>query len=142
MGQEERVDRKGGGLRVLVCGGRDFGDGLMLDDALSRVRHHRGVSHLIHGGARGADALADVWARYHGVPRSVFFAQWHTHGKAAGPIRNQRMLDEGKLDLVVAFPGGRGTEDMVRRATEAGVRVWRPLDAHFVPPDPPVAAPS
>ena len=47
----------------------------------------------------------------------------HEIGKRAGPLRNQRMLDEGKPDLVVAFPGGGGTKDMVRRAVKAGVSV-------------------
>lgn len=44
-------------------------------------------------------------------------------GRAAGPIRHQRMLDEGMPDLVLALPGGRGTADMVRHATLAGVEV-------------------
>lgn len=46
--------------------------------------------------------------------------------RAAGPIRDQEMLDKGKPDLVVAFLGNRGTADMVRRAREAGVPVRRP----------------
>jgi hypothetical protein len=33
------------------------------------------------------------------------------------------MLDEGKPDLVVAFPGGGGTKDMITRALGAGVSV-------------------
>jgi hypothetical protein len=57
------------------------------------------------------------------VPIDVYVAQWKKHGRAAGPIRNQRMLDKGKPDLVVAFPGGRGTADMIRRAERAGVPV-------------------
>lgn len=44
-------------------------------------------------------------------------------GKAAGPIRNQRMLDDGKPDRVLAFPGGRGTANMVKLAKAAGVPV-------------------
>ena len=43
--------------------------------------------------------------------------------RGAGPERNARMLAEGRPDLVVAFPGGTGTADMVRRAKAAGVRV-------------------
>jgi hypothetical protein len=57
------------------------------------------------------------------IPCSVYMADWDGLGRKAGPIRNQRMLDEGKPDLVIAFPGGRGTADMVRRAREAGVEV-------------------
>ncbi|MEM9912925.1 MAG: hypothetical protein AAF922_19365 [Pseudomonadota bacterium] len=44
-------------------------------------------------------------------------------GRAAGPIRNKEMLDEGCPDLVVAFPGGRGTANMVKQAQAAGVEV-------------------
>jgi len=47
-------------------------------------------------------------------------------GRRAGAIRNQEMIDEGKADGVVAFPGGKGTEDLVRRAEAAGLTVWRP----------------
>jgi hypothetical protein len=53
----------------------------------------------------------------------VYPADWAKHGRAASPIRNQQMLDEGRPNLVVAFPGGRGTADMVRRARSAGVEV-------------------
>jgi hypothetical protein len=42
---------------------------------------------------------------------------------SAPRLRNQRMLDEGKPDLVVAFTGGGGTKDLVRRAVKAGVSV-------------------
>jgi acyl-CoA synthetase (NDP forming) len=52
-----------------------------------------------------------------------FPANWKKHGKSAGPIRNQLMLDVGKPDLVIAFPGGSGTADMIRRARKAGVPV-------------------
>ena len=55
--------------------------------------------------------------------RGVAEADWAKHGRKAGPIRNQRMIDEGRPDLVVAFPGGTGTADMVERARVAGIRV-------------------
>jgi len=50
-------------------------------------------------------------------------ANWAGLGRKAGPIRNQEMLDQGRPNMVVAFPGGRGTADMVRRARGAGVEV-------------------
>jgi hypothetical protein len=53
----------------------------------------------------------------------MFPADWEKYGKAAGPIRNQQILVEGKPDLVVAFQGGRGTANMVSRAQQAGVPV-------------------
>ena len=79
---------------------------------------------VIHGGARGADISADVCALAFGIDVEVYPADWAKHGKAAGPIRNAQMLREGRPDAVLAFPGGRGTADMVRRAKRAGVPVW------------------
>lgn len=54
-------------------------------------------------------------------------ADWKKHKKAAGPIRNQLMLDSEiehiEECLLVAFPGGKGTADMVRRAMRFGIEV-------------------
>lgn len=111
-------------MRVLVCGGRSFADMDAMCAALDRiVLSKAGLSVIIHGGASGADALAAQYAESEGANVAVYPADWKTHGRAAGPIRNQQMLDEGKPDLVLAFPGGRGTADMVRRAKAAGVPV-------------------
>ncbi len=107
-------------MRVLVCGGRYYRHPQKVYDALSDLD---GVSLVIEGGAQGADCFAAEWADETGTPHRQFNAAWNTHGRAAGPIRNKRMLDEGKPDLVVAFPGGRGTANMVRQARKRGVRV-------------------
>ncbi len=116
------------GMRVLVCGGRDFTDRAAVFAALDRLARERGVALLIHGAARGADTLAGDWAASRGVFTHAFPADWQRDGRAAGPIRNQRMLVEGKPDGVVAFPGGIGTADMIRRATAAGIKVWEPAN--------------
>jgi hypothetical protein len=50
-------------------------------------------------------------------------ADWAGLGRKAGPLRNERMLHEGKPQLVVAAPGGRGTSHMTHIAREAGVEV-------------------
>ncbi len=110
-------------MRVLVCGGREFANRQMLTAALNRLHQVRGITMIIAGGARGADTMAEWWAKGIGVPCDVYEADWISLGRKAGPIRNQRMLEEGKPDLVMAFPGGRGTADMVRRGKEAGVEV-------------------
>jgi hypothetical protein len=57
------------------------------------------------------------------VPVVRYPADWARHGNAAGLVRNQQMLDDGKPDLAVAFPGGKGTADMVRRARKAGIPI-------------------
>lgn len=80
---------------------------------------------MIQGGALGADKFAAEWARSKPeLQRYVCRAEWDKYGKKAGPMRNARML-EWKPDLVVAFAGGVGTENMVKQAEQAGVKVIR-----------------
>jgi hypothetical protein len=114
------ADNTSGPLRIIYCGGRDYDDRWTVRTYVDAFK--LGAIIVVHGGARGADALVDEAARAKGHPVEVFPADWKRHGKGAGPIRNQAMLDAG-ADFVVAFPGGRGTADMVRRAREAGVPV-------------------
>jgi hypothetical protein len=113
-------------MRLLVCGGRDYWDIDRVFAALNKAHSQNRITAIIEGGAVGADHLARRWAESNGVELLTFQADWAAHGRAAGPLRNQRMLDEGRPDGVVAFPGGRGTADMVRRAEAAGIRVWLP----------------
>jgi YspA, cpYpsA-related SLOG family len=114
-------------MRVLVCGGRNYRDREAVFRALDRLHAKRGIAFLMQGAADGADYLAWQWAQERGVEVGSFAADWQGEGRAAGPRRNQRMLDEGRPDGVVAFPGGRGTADMVRRAEQNRVPVWRPV---------------
>lgn len=107
------------GKRVLVCGGRNYADRARVYKVLDELR----PSVVIHGAARGADTLAANWAYTRGVEQLPFPADWEAHGRGAGPRRNAKMLAEGKPDLVVAFPGGNGTADMVARSRRAGVQV-------------------
>jgi len=110
--------------RLIVCGGRDFSDYVRMCEVMDRIAAVRPIAMVFHGNARGADSLADRWCRERGVKVFAVPADWAKYGKAAGPKRNQAMLGQG-IDLVVAFPGGRGTEDMVKRAHKAGVLVTR-----------------
>lgn len=80
------------------------------------------VELIIHGGANGADQLAGAFGEAFGIAVATFKADW-SRGKSGGPIRNQRMLDEAKPDMVLAFPGGTGTANMVKLAKEANVKV-------------------
>ena len=112
-------------MRVLVCGGRDYRDIGAVFRELNALHRATPISALIEGGAHGADELAALWADNAKVSRERYAADWKTHGKAAGPYRNATMIQQGKPDLVVAFPGGRGTADMIARAERAAVKVVR-----------------
>lgn len=143
-------------MRILVCGGRDFG-------VIDRYQQHHEPDHpavrkaekeyqfvmstltalaekhsihykpddnwlpydivIISGMSTGADSIAVDWAACNWCKVDEYPADWDKHGRAAGPIRNKKMLLEGRPDLVVAFPGGRGTANMIKLAKEVGVEV-------------------
>jgi hypothetical protein len=115
-------------MKVLVTGSRDWPwtERKIITDALVAAN----VDIVVHGNARGADSVAKWWAAAHDVEQRVYPAQWNIYGNAAGPIRNQQMLDKEHLDeapieRVLAFPTkeSKGTWDMVKRAEAAGIRV-------------------
>lgn len=121
-------------FRVLVCGGREYDNQErlfeVLDNALQAATLAGKSFTLVHGGARGADSLAGLWAsmRQEYVTVRVYEADWKTHGRAAGPIRNKKMFTSEQPDVIIAFKGGDGTAHMARIGKEAGVPVYEVKD--------------
>ena len=109
--------------RVLVTGGRDYFNPGKIREALDGVRKGRGIKLLIHGMATGADSSARAWAERFGIDQCMFPANWKGRGNSAGPHRNALMLEVAQPDVVIAFPGGRGTADMIKRAKDAEIEV-------------------
>ena len=115
-------------ITVLVCGGRYYRDRrnvfLTLNDLFLNLQDDDEMF-IVAGGAKGADTFAVEWAQSLEISYKIYMADWNQYGKRAGFIRNSEMLNEGKPDLIIAFPGGAGTEMMVDIATRAGKEVWR-----------------
>ena len=127
-------------MRILVCGGRDFAHGniqeyqwvhVVLDTLCELVSEEYDPNDnwlptdvtLIEGGAHGVDRAAESFAVVNFCRHKQFPADWEKYGKKAGYIRNRQMLVEGQPNLVVAFPGGKGTSMMVDLATKSGVNI-------------------
>lgn len=108
-------------VRVIVTGSREWTNKHEMRRVLGGLPLG---STVVHGGARGADSIADEVARELGLEVEVFPADWEQYGKRAGHIRNQQMVDAG-ADYCLAFPlpGSRGTYDMMERAERAGIFV-------------------
>lgn len=130
--------------KVIICGGRHFGD--ISDshhpeferrmkqyqdmfDTLNQLKEQPdrfGIVddwHVIAGGATGADTVAKEWALSWGLTFTEYKADWTRYGKAAGPIRNELMLSAEQPNLVIAFPGGSGTRNMIKQARALSVPV-------------------
>lgn len=113
-------------MRILITGSRDWSDGGTINQAI--LEHTKGLHPdtvtVVHGDARGADELAGYAASTYGFHVETHPADRSAHGKAAGPIRNQKMVDLG-ADICLAFPKGisAGTFDCAQRAQGAGIPV-------------------
>ena len=130
--QRERGDV----MRVIICGGRDQHltrkDRAWLDAFHQRCR----LTVVVHGAAAGIDTDAEAWATARGIPTVPMPAHWARHGKAAGPIRNRAMLAVllerppfvSSALAVLAFPGGRGTANMVAQARRHDLAIFRVAD--------------
>lgn len=125
-------------LRVIIAGGREFDDFAKLkqeclDIISTKVKNVKTETiKIISGGARGADRLGEEFARIAGYETKRFLADWDTHGKSAGYIRNTEMAkyaaEGGMVGMLIAFWDGnsRGTKHMIDLAKRYG------LDVHVV----------
>ena len=117
-------------IRVIVAGSRDFNNQDVFDNAMTAYLPDVPNSEIeiISGGCRGADAMAEEYAKYWGMKFREFPAYWNQYGKSAGPRRNERMAQyatEGDRGILIAFPIGesRGTRNMVKLAKQYGLEV-------------------
>ena len=112
--------------RLLVCGSRRWADVAPIDQEIRLKRAELEV--VIEGEAAGADTIARQVAERYGVSVLPFPADWKTHGRQAGILRNLAMLREGRPSSVVAFTDHfenrrSGTRHMCRIAVQAGLPV-------------------
>lgn len=107
-------------MRILVCGDRSWTDVELLREVLEALHEQLNISCVIQGEATGADTLARLWAQQQGVLVESYPAQWGQLGKAAGPVRNRQMLEDGNPDFVIAFHNNiaesRGTRNLLNQA--------------------------
>lgn len=115
-------------MKIIVCGGRDFQSPAQVWRELELLHVELKITDLMQGGCpTGVDKFARDWAVTRPeIRRWICRAEWDKYGPSAGPRRNARMA-EWKPDYVIAFPGGNGTNDMIKKAETAGIPVRRPL---------------
>jgi predicted Rossmann-fold nucleotide-binding protein len=112
-------------MKIIVCGGRNYNKRYAVFDYLDAFHKEFKVTHVVTGGATGADALGADWAAARGIEQTVMRADWAKHGRSAGLVRNIAMANTNP-DYVVAFPGGRGTEHMILVAAKRIINVVLP----------------
>ena len=123
------MDHQSNHIRVVVGGSRYTYDKSFVFETLDLIHAQRPIKRLAHGDCEGADTLANQWAQTHRIECIAYPANWNEYPdgdprrRTAGPRRNEKMLSQEKPDLVIAFPGGRGTRDLIRQAMRMGLEV-------------------
>jgi hypothetical protein len=112
-------------MRIAVTGGRRHTNFKKVVETLDELHSQNRITVLAHGDATGADTLCARWARVHGVSAHRYDAEWNKYRQGAGPKRNEKMLKDEKPDLLVAFPGGKGTANCIKIAESLGIQVMR-----------------
>lgn len=123
-------------MKAIIAGGRDYQ--FTADDIawLDQIHAKHPITEVVSGGADGADACGEKWAKAKGIPIQKFEADWTRYGNSAGPIRNKEMADYA--DACILFPGGRGTRSMKYFATQKRMRIWQTTESNrweFKPED-------
>jgi len=111
-------------MRVIIAGGRDYTLTDEDHEYLDEAKRLLPITSVVCGMARGADMGGHAWAKSREIPIDEHPARWDLHGRYAGPIRNREM--GAVADALIAFPGGRGTADMIRVARQRGMPVMQP----------------
>jgi hypothetical protein len=109
---------------VIIAGSRTLNDPRPVVEAIRASGWFGKIEGIITGGCpTGADHFAELHATLYGIPLKVFPADWKTHGRAAGPIRNRQMAAEG--DALIAVWDGKspGTRNMIQEAEKCGLPV-------------------
>lgn len=101
-------------MKTIIAGCRTFKDYALLKEKLNHYRNYTGnIYEVVSGGADGADFLGEKYAVENGIPIKHFPADWNTHGRAAGPIRNKQMADYADCLIAVWDGKSKGTKNMI-----------------------------
>lgn len=109
-------------MRLLVCGGRHFDDAALVEYELGRLHQSAPITVIVHGGATKLGAAAETWARRHEI-HVVRYPANFSLGRRGDGARDSFMLEDGRPEMLLVFPGGRRTADLLRRARAFGARL-------------------
>lgn len=104
-------------MKIIIAGSRSITDYNIVERAV--INSGYDITEVVSGCAKGVDTLGEQYAQKHNIPIKRFPAEWHHHGKSAGPIRNQIMADYADGSIVVWDGESRGSQDMMKRTVLA-----------------------
>jgi hypothetical protein len=114
---------------VGIVGSRNFNDYKLLCTVITNwIKENGSIKKIVSGGCKGADTLAEKYADENKIEFVVHNAEWDKYGKAAGPIRNKKIVDD--VTHLIAFPEkiSLGTANTIGLAKRKGI----PISIHII----------
>jgi hypothetical protein len=109
-------------VKTIIAGGRNIFNRMTLLEAIRACPWE--ITEIVSGGASGVDAMAEEYAVKRGIDLAVIKAEWDTHGKSAGPIRNRKMAEISESLLAIWDGESRGTANMISIARSHNLMVY------------------
>lgn len=100
-------------MKTIIAGSRTFNDYNLLKSKLDYYRQNNTITQIVSGGAAGADTLGEKYSDENDIDLVIMRADWDTHGRAAGPIRNRKMAEYAEVLIAVWDGQSRGTKNMI-----------------------------
>ena len=111
-------------MNIVIVGSRSFSNYSFMKKCILNIIDVNIIDYIISGGAKGADSLAEVFAKDYNIRTMIFKPNWKKYGRAAGVIRNTDIINNA--DIVIAFPIGdsKGTYNSINKAKKADKKVY------------------
>lgn len=109
-------------MKVIIAGSRNIVDYEVVKEAIEESQFT--LKTIVSGGAKGVDALGEKYADEMNIPLHIYFADWNTHGRAAGPIRNRKMAENADALIAIWDGKSRGTKNMIETAQKLKLFVY------------------
>lgn len=101
-------------MKIIIAGSRHLTDNKWLEVINDCIKNSKfDITEIVSGGCRGIDQFAIEWAKKASIPYKVYEASWNRHGRAAGPIRNEKMAKYADGLIAIWMNSSRGTSNMI-----------------------------
>lgn len=109
-------------MKLAIIGSRTFDNVDLFNESINQIKEE--ITHVVSGGAKGADKMGEEWAIKNKIPCTIFYPNWEQFKKAAGMIRNRDIINSA--DVVLAFWDGtsKGTQNSISLAQKANKKTY------------------
>jgi hypothetical protein len=109
-------------MKTIIAGSRTIDKYNLVCEAVTNSGFD--ITEIVSGGAKGVDEVGERYGKNHAIPVRIFPADWSTHGRSAGPIRNKKMAEYADALVAIWDGSSKGTKHMLNEANDRGLAIY------------------